>query len=73
MLREAAGKLSESGWTRLSRAQAWIASAHPEQTPAKYRGKIWPQVLAESRPFGLEYRVADEGRKEAWFRLKPGC
>lgn len=71
VLRDAAGNMSELGWTRLDQAIAWIASSHPEQTPAKYGCRSWPQVLGESRLFDLEYRVADDGRKVAWFRQRP--
>lgn len=68
VLREAARSMSEDGWTRLDRALAWITSSHPEQTPAKYGCRTWRQVLSESRLFDVAYRVADDGRKAAWFR-----
>lgn len=71
-LREAAGKMSELGWARLDQSLAWIASSHPEQTPAKYGCSTWPQVLNESRLFDLEYRIADDGSKVPWFRPRPG-
>lgn len=68
VLRQAAAELSEDGWARLDRARQWIESDHPEQTPVKYGCRTWPQVLAESRLFALEYRMGPDGRKVAWFR-----
>lgn len=68
VLREAAAELSEGGWARLERARAWIEAHHPEQIPGKYGCRTWPQVLAESRLFDLEYRVGEDARKVAWFR-----
>ena len=67
-LREVNRSVSTNGWTRLDQALVWIASSHPEQKPAKYGCRTWPQVLGESRLFDLEYRLADDGRKVAWFR-----
>ncbi len=72
VLRQAATELSEDGWARLERAQAWIEADHAEQTPAKYGCRTWPQVLSESRMFDLEYRGSDDGRKVAWFRVRSG-
>jgi hypothetical protein len=69
-LRQAAIQLSEDGWTRLERARTWMEADHPEQTPAKYGCRTWPQVLAESRLFDLEYRLGGDGRKVPWFRLR---
>lgn len=70
VLRQAANELAEGGWTCLGRARKWIEADHPEQTPSKYRCRTWPQVLAESRLFDLEYRVGGDGRKVPWFRLR---
>lgn len=68
VLRDASKQFSSDGWTRLDRARAWIAEAHPEQTPMKYNCRTWPQVLSESRQFDLQYRRDDGGTKVAWFR-----
>ncbi|MBP6901962.1 MAG: OST-HTH/LOTUS domain-containing protein [Burkholderiaceae bacterium] len=70
VLRQAAKELSEDGWTSLERARRWMEVAHPEQTPSKYGCRTWPQVLTESRQFDLAYRVGEDGRKAAWFRLR---
>lgn len=71
-LQAAAAKHAVSGWARLADARAWIAAEHPEQTPEKYGCRTWPQVLAESRVFDLQYRIAEEGTKVAWFRIRSG-
>lgn len=68
VLREAAQRLSEHGWTRLDQAREWMASAHPDQTPAKYGCRTWKQVLSESRLFDLEYRLSVDGHRVAWYR-----
>jgi hypothetical protein len=70
VLRDAARSLSTDGWTRLDDARAWIAEAHPEQTPERYGQRSWPQVLTESRAFDLKYRAEGDGRKAAWFRVR---
>lgn len=70
-LREAAEAVSENGWTRLDRAREWIESTLPDQTPGKYGCRTWPQVLGESRLFDLTYRREPDGRKIAWFRVRP--
>lgn len=70
-LRQAVQTLSKQGWTRLDRARAWIEQHHPEQVPAKYGCRTWPQVLHESQLFELKYRPDDNGRKVAWFRERP--
>lgn len=68
VLREAAQKHSESGWTRLDRAREWLHTNHPDQNPAKYGCRTWPQVLTESKLFDLVYRPAEDGRKVGWYR-----
>lgn len=68
VLREAAGVLSEGGWTRLDSACEWACQNHPDQAPGKYGCRTWPQVLHESRQFDLIYRVGENGKKGAWFR-----
>lgn len=70
VLRQAASELSEGGWASLDRARRWIEANHPEQTPAKYGCRTWPQVLAESRLFDLEYRPGEKGRKVARYRVR---
>jgi len=67
-LREAAARLCEDGWANLDEARAFIEANHPEQIPANYGCRTWPQVLAESRLFHLAYRLDEQGRKVAWFR-----
>jgi hypothetical protein len=70
ILRKAAQALAVDGWARLEDARGWVTENDPEQTPAKYGCRTWPQVLSESRLFDLQYRV-EEGRKVAWFRCRP--
>lgn len=70
VLREATRTLATDGWTQLERACGWITETHPEQTPAKYACRTWPQVLSESRLFELQYRFGEDGRKVAWFRQR---
>lgn len=67
-LREAANALAIDGWTALDTATSWLAQHHPEQQPAIYRCRSWPQVLHESRCFELRYRTAEDGARVAWFR-----
>jgi hypothetical protein len=68
VLREAALALGIDGWTNLGSAQAWVADGHPEQTPAKYGCRTWPQVLSESRQFDLHYKPDEAGQRVAWYR-----
>jgi hypothetical protein len=70
VLREAAQMLAVNGWAPLDDARRWVAENHPEQSPAKYRCRTWPQVLSESQQFDLQYRLHD-GQKVAWFRCRP--
>ncbi|MGR0116453.1 OST-HTH/LOTUS domain-containing protein [Ralstonia pseudosolanacearum] len=70
VLQEAASALAIDGWTRLDQAIAWIEAHHPDQLPAKYGCRTWPQVLHESRHFELQYRLDDAGHRIAWFRLR---
>lgn len=72
VLRDAATKHAVGGWARLADARAWISAEHFEQTPEKYGCHTWPQVLAESRMFDLQYRVAEDGAKVAWYRVRRG-
>jgi hypothetical protein len=72
VLREAAARHAVGGWARLSDARSWISAEHVEQTPEKYGCRTWPQVLAESRMFDLQYRVAKDGGKVAWYRVRRG-
>jgi hypothetical protein len=69
VLREACHTLAVEGWMALDDALAWITTHHPEQTPAKYGCRTWPQVLSESRQFDLQYRL-HAGGKAAWFRCR---
>jgi hypothetical protein len=71
VLREAAEELSEAGWTLLDRAKRWVAEHHPEQLPAKYGCRTWPQVLSESKLFEIRYLPCEDGRKVGWYRNKP--
>lgn len=68
VLRDAAKAKATEGWAKLDYATAWIAKYHPEQTPQKYGCRSWPQVLSESKSFRLEYRLADDGQRVAWYR-----
>lgn len=68
ILRAASKTFSENGWTRLDQAYAWAREAHPEQTPARYGCRSWPQVLQNSKLFDLAYRRDDNGQKIGWFR-----
>lgn len=68
VLHEAGSALAIDGWTRLDHAIAWIGVHHPDQLPAKYGCRTWPQVLHESRRFDLQYRLVDAGRRIAWFK-----
>ncbi|MCV2355361.1 OST-HTH/LOTUS domain-containing protein [Paucibacter sp. B2R-40] len=70
VLREAAEELSEAGWTLLDSAKRLVAQHHPEQLPAKYGCRTWPQVLSESKLFELRYLPAEDGRRLAWYRTK---
>lgn len=67
-LREAMHALAVDGWTSLDTVKRWLAEHHPEQQPAKYCCRSWPQVLHESRCFELRYRIAEDGARTAWFR-----
>lgn len=69
-LREASTALAVEGWTSLSTAIGWIARHHPEQQPAKYGCRRWPQVLHESRAFDLRYRPQASGPRQAWYRVR---
>lgn len=71
VLREATTNLSVDGWTRLDLAREWAETTHPEQTPAKYGRRTWPQILTESRLFDLVYRLDGDGKKVGWFRERP--
>lgn len=71
VLREATTTLSVDGWTRLDLARQWAETTHPEQTPAKYGCRTWPQILTESRLFDLVYRLDGDGKKVGWFRERP--
>lgn len=66
-LRDASRECQQRGWTRLDTACAWIAQRHPQQTPARYSCRSWPEVLCRARVFRLEYRQEDS-RKVAWFQ-----
>lgn len=68
VLREAASRFQVEGWTSLDQARSWMSEAHPDQTPQKYQCRTWPQVLNESRQFRLEYRLGNDGSKQAWYR-----
>lgn len=68
VLREAASRFQVEGWTSLDQARSWMSEAHPDQTPQKYQCRTWPQVLNESRQFRLEYRLGNDGAKQAWYR-----
>lgn len=68
VLREAASRFQVEGWTSLDQARSWMSEAHPDQSPQKYRCRTWQQVLSESRQFRLEYRLGDDGVKQAWYR-----
>lgn len=70
VLREAFSNLAVDGWTELESAKAWITRNHSDQTPEKYRCRTWPQVLSESREFNLQYRRADDGKKNAWYCIR---
>lgn len=67
-LHAAVRALAIDGWTSLDTAKLWLAEYHPEQQPAKYRCRSWPQVLHESRCFELCYRIAEDDARSAWFR-----
>jgi hypothetical protein len=69
-LLEAAEALAVEGWTRLDRAVEWIAARAPDQTPARYGCRSWPQVLHESRVFDLTY-VEVDGDEVAHYRERP--
>ena len=68
VLLNAAKARATEGWARLDDATAWLAKHHPEQVPQKYGCRSWPQVLSESKSFRLEYRLADDGQRVAWYR-----
>lgn len=70
VLREAFSNLAVDGWAELESAKAWVTRNHSDQTPEKYRCRTWPQVLSESREFNLQYRRADDGKKNAWYRIR---
>ena len=42
---------SQTRWTELNAAIAWIAKQHPDQTPRRYGCSSWRQVLHESGEF----------------------
>lgn len=67
-LHDAASALAAGGWTQLDQAIAWIETHHPQQLPAKYGCRTWPQVLHESRRFDLQYRLSESGHRVAWFK-----
>lgn len=67
-LRSAADKLNGGDWTRLDHARAHIAQLTPDEIPAKYGCRTWPQVLSESRQFDLQYRADSLTAKAAWYR-----
>jgi hypothetical protein len=66
-LREALTELAADGWAPIADAVDWIAKHHPDETPAQYGCRGWPQLLHESRLFQIEYREAD-GQRVGWFR-----
>jgi hypothetical protein len=68
VLRAAAQTQSEGGWTRLDKARDWLEANHPEQKPAKYGCRTWPQVLTESKLFDLVYRPGEDGKRQGWYR-----
>ena len=69
-LRHSLKSLAVDGWARLAEAQGFIAESSPDQTPAKYGCRTWPEVLNESRLFDIEYRVSEDGARAAWFRTR---
>lgn len=71
-LREAAQALAIDRWTSLDAAVTWIGQHYPDQQPAKYGCRRWPQILHESRCFELRYREGDKGLRKAWFRALKG-
>jgi hypothetical protein len=70
VLKEAIDTLAMGEWLCLDDAIRWIAQRHPEQVPAKYGCRSWPQVLHESGLFRLQYFQDANGCKNAWFGLR---
>lgn len=66
-LLKAAGELSSDGWAPLDAAAYWIAHRCPEQQPARYGCRSWPEVIDRSRRFELRYREI-EGKRVACYR-----
>jgi len=66
-LREAWRTLSQDSWAPLTDVVAWVEARYPEQTPAKYGCRSWPQLVTESGQFDLRYRTGDGGRV-GWLR-----
>ena len=60
-------QLAQDGAAHLGEATAWIAEQYPDQTPARYACRSWPQVLHESRQFDLTYRRDQSGTRRPWF------
>lgn len=72
LLRGAENELSQQGWTRLDDAVAWLHLHHPNQMPANYGCKSWPQVLHVSRQFEIQRRPTENTatRAERCFRSR---
>ena len=68
VLREASEALAVDSWVRLDDAVGWIGERYPEQLPAKYGCKGWPDVLHKARVFQFEYRIDAAGHKVGWYR-----
>lgn len=68
-LREAALELAVDGWVAVAAASKWIAVRYPEQVPAKYGCRTWPQVVQESRVFEIR-KLEMSGRRSACYREK---
>lgn len=66
-LREAAAELAVDGWAPVVEASALVLSRYPDELPANYGCRSWPQVLQESGVFELRYRET-KGRRSAWYR-----
>lgn len=72
-LREAASELAVDGWVPVREASELLLSRYPDELPANYGCRSWPQVLQESGVFELRYRQT-EGHSTAWYRERmPAC
>ena len=67
-LRNAISELDSGEWTRLDHVIALVESKQPEQVPAKYGCRTWPQVLHESRVFDLQYFADESAPRVPWIR-----